>query len=92
MLVSIHSDRAVHNGQTSLGPPRLNRVGRFFLTLPESRAARMLRKELGNTGMDDEPTHLSRTEVRRALDRLRPAEILRLSLLARHWARACANV
>ncbi len=36
--------------------------------------------------MDDEPTHLSLSEVRRALDRLRSAEVLRLSLLARHWA------
>jgi DNA-directed RNA polymerase specialized sigma24 family protein len=36
--------------------------------------------------MDDETVHLSLSEVRRALDRLRPAEIVRLSLLARHWA------
>jgi DNA-directed RNA polymerase specialized sigma24 family protein len=36
--------------------------------------------------MDDEPAHLSLSEVRRALDRLRPADIVRLSLLARHWA------
>jgi DNA-directed RNA polymerase specialized sigma24 family protein len=36
--------------------------------------------------MDAEPTHLSQSEVRRALDRLRSADILRLSLLARHWA------
>lgn len=37
--------------------------------------------------MDDEAAHLSLDEVRRALDRLRPADILRLSLLAQHWAR-----
>jgi DNA-directed RNA polymerase specialized sigma24 family protein len=37
--------------------------------------------------MDDEPTHLSMSEVRRALDRLRPADIVRLSELARNWAR-----
>jgi DNA-directed RNA polymerase specialized sigma24 family protein len=37
--------------------------------------------------MNDEPTHLSRSEVRRALGRLRPVEILRLSVLARHWSR-----
>jgi hypothetical protein len=36
---------------------------------------------------DDEPTHLSTSEVRRALDRLRPADIVRLSELARNWAR-----
>jgi DNA-directed RNA polymerase specialized sigma24 family protein len=36
--------------------------------------------------MDEERAHLSPSEVRRALDRLRPAEILRLSLLAQHWA------
>jgi DNA-directed RNA polymerase specialized sigma24 family protein len=36
--------------------------------------------------MDDERAHLSLSEVRRALDRLRPADIVRLSLLARHWA------
>lgn len=36
---------------------------------------------------DDEPTHLSPIEVRRALDRLRPADIVRLSELARNWAR-----
>jgi hypothetical protein len=35
--------------------------------------------------MDDESAHLSPSEVRRALERLRPAEILRLSLLAQHW-------
>jgi hypothetical protein len=37
--------------------------------------------------MDDEPTHVSPSEVRRALDRLRPADIVRLSELARNWAR-----
>lgn len=37
--------------------------------------------------MNDESNHLSPSEIRRALDRLRPAEILRLSLLAQHWAR-----
>jgi hypothetical protein len=37
--------------------------------------------------MDDEPTNLSMSEVRRALDRLRPADIVRLSELARNWAR-----
>jgi DNA-directed RNA polymerase specialized sigma24 family protein len=36
---------------------------------------------------DDEAPHLSRSEVRRALDRLRPAEIVRLSELAQNWAR-----
>jgi DNA-directed RNA polymerase specialized sigma24 family protein len=36
---------------------------------------------------DDEPIHLSPSEVRRALDRLRPADIVRLSALARNWTR-----
>ena len=36
--------------------------------------------------MDEEPIHLSLSEVRRALDRLRSADVLRLTLLARHWA------
>jgi len=42
---------------------------------------------VGDANMDDEPTHLSPDEVRRALDRLRPPDIVRLSLLAHHWAR-----
>lgn len=37
--------------------------------------------------MDDEPAHLSLGEVRRALDRLRQVDIVRLSVLARNWAR-----
>jgi hypothetical protein len=36
--------------------------------------------------MDDEPTHLSSNEVRRALDRLRSTDIVRLSELSRNWA------
>jgi hypothetical protein len=35
--------------------------------------------------MNDETTHLSLSEIRRALDRLRQADILRLSFLARIW-------
>lgn len=36
--------------------------------------------------MDGECDHLSLDEVRRALNRLRPADIVRLALLARLWA------
>lgn len=36
--------------------------------------------------MEDESAYLSRFEVRRVLNRLRRADILRLSLLAQHWA------
>jgi hypothetical protein len=41
--------------------------------------------------MDDGLAHLSPDEVRRALDRLRPADIVRLSLLAKHWAGGLAR-
>ena len=38
-----------------------------------------------------ETDHLSHHEVRRALDRLRPADIIRLTLLARVWASTLAR-
>jgi DNA-directed RNA polymerase specialized sigma24 family protein len=41
--------------------------------------------------MIDEPTHLSPSEVRRALGRLRQADIVRLSLLAQHWVRGLSR-
>lgn len=41
--------------------------------------------------MDGECDHLTFDEVRRALDRLRPADIVRLTLLARVWASTLAR-
>ena len=37
--------------------------------------------------MDDGPAHLSLDEVRRTMERLRQADIVRFSVLARNWAR-----
>jgi DNA-directed RNA polymerase specialized sigma24 family protein len=60
----------------------------FFLRSPSQIAwlQRTLRERPKVWRMNEEPTHLSLGEVRRALDRLRPPDIVRLSELARHWA------